>query len=187
MIHLVTFVICSLFSFLSNEAYNLLSSDLSTLQYPQADCPRNSPEPAVDSTAYLNWHFKLLEPYHALESMTLKNGSDLKIHHLGCENYILKYQFESEHSAQYRDSILGFYQKAVFFLKEMSSNNISAIDMEAAVKAINLYINSDGKKIMAKQINFEDSEIPHFLYLGLKETNYTKPPVLEITFNIGPL
>jgi len=40
---------------------------------------------------------------------------------------------------------------------------------------------------MAKQINFEDSEIPHFLYLGLKETNYTKPPVLEITFNIGPL
>lgn len=85
------------------------------------------------------------------------------------------------------DTVLGFYQMAVFFLREISSSNISAIDMEAAIKAINLYINSDGKKIMAKQINFEDSEIPHFLYLEHKKTKYTKSRVLEITFNIGPL
>lgn len=123
-----------------------------------------------------------------LETAKFKNGDQLSIENIGCENYTLVFRFETEKFSGQVSRTKYWYQ-AAFQLIEQAKKGIADDSglVRNGIKALSFYIRKNKKPEFDEEIEFGGKEIRSVVTISKPIKRRGNTVEIEITFGIGPL
>lgn len=158
------------------------------------ECVRATPEAILKKEHFVESNFALRKneefPFQMLghETAKFKNGDNLIIENIGCENYTLVFRFETERfSSELSDT--KYWYRAAFLLLEQTKKGVTDNTglVKNGTKALDSYVRKNNVPKFDEEIDFGGREIRSVVTMSEPVKRAGNTVEIKIAFGIGPL
>ena len=158
------------------------------------ECIRPIPESILKKKHFIESNFTLRKneeyPFQMLgfETAKFKNGDNLIIENIGCENYTLVFRFETGRFSGGISDAKYWYQTAFQLIEQTKKGVADETSLvKNGTKALSSYIRKNKKPKFDEEIDFGGKEIRSVLTISKPKKLSGTIVEIEIIFGIGPL
>ena len=142
------------------------------------ECVRAKPEPIINKEVFTRTSFKLEKnsefpfEFRGYETIEFENGDKLLIKNLGCENFTLKFHFETDRFPNKTNDIRFWYQTAADLMTQTMKGIREPNYIIEQVQALNSYIEKNKRHKFNEEIEVGDGSKETVTLEKIKKINF---------------